>query len=348
MTRGSRSRRGSAWFVVLVLTVCALVALPVQAQSGAADKAAAEALFDEGVALLQKGDYEAACKKLEDSERVDPGIGTLLYLADCYERLGKTASAWATFRAAASMAQNAGQNDRARAGMERADSLEPKLVRLTVEVAAETKSLEGLTITRGAEQVPLTLLGMAVPVDPGTHEVVASAPGYLPFKVMVTVDATQANQTVSVPALEVDPNAPAKAAEEEPAATAGPEESTKPKGPRGRTQRTVGLVLAGAGVIGLGVGSVFGLVAIDENNRAVALGCNGGACSTDEGAALGNAAFDHATLSTVFFVAGGALLATGAVVYLVAPRDPKETLAVTRVRVAGLPGGMAVSLGGTF
>jgi len=352
MTRGSIGGRGPTRAFLLVLTalaLCTLWTLPSQAQASAADKAAAEALFDEGVALLQKGNYEAACKKLEDSERVDSGIGTLLYLADCYEKLGKTASAWATFRAAASQAQNAGQTDRARAGNDRAKKLEGKLVRLSIDVAPETRSLDGLTIQRGGEAVPLTLLGMAVPVDPGVHEVLASAPGYLPYRTTVAVDAAHPSQSVLVPTLEVDPSAvtpvPGAAAT---TATAAAEEPEQASTPPGRTQRTVGLVLGGVGLVGLGVGSVFGLIAIDKNNQAIAAGCDVDSCPPGDGPDLTSAALDSATLSTVFFIAGGAILATGAVVYFTAPRKQKETVSLTRLRVGGLPGGLSVSLGGTF
>ncbi len=353
MTRGSIGSRGTARALLLVLTLCLLWALPSQAQTSAADKAAAEALFDEGVKLLHKGQYEAACKKLEDSERVDPGIGTLLYLADCYEKLGKTASAWATFRAAGSMAQNAGQTERARAGMERADRLESTLVRLSIDIAPESKSLEGLTIKRGAEVVPATLLGIEVPVDPGQYEVVASAPGYLPYRTIVTVGPAEPSQTVLVPTLEVDPNAPAAAVVVAPAATGStppPAQPEKQPAPRGRTQRTVGLVVGGLGIVGVAVGSVFGIMAIDKNNQAIALGCDGNKCppanANGDGAALSDAALENAGLSTAFFIVGGALLATGAVVYFTAPRQEKVSL--TRVGVAGVPGGMALSLGGTF
>jgi tetratricopeptide (TPR) repeat protein len=346
---GSMGGRGRSPLAVLLLVLGLLWTSLAQAQTSAADKAAAEALFDEGVKLLQKGKYEEACKKLEASERVDSGIGTLLYLADCYEKLGKTASAWATFRAAASKAQNAGQADRARAGMDRANRLESKLVRLSIDAAPETKELEGLSIRRGSEEVPSTLLGTAVPVDPGEYEVVASAPGYLSFTATVTVDPAHPNEAVSVPALEVDPNAPAPSPEPTPApAAATAEAPSEPASPPGRTQRTVGLVVGGVGVVGLGLGSVLGLMAIDKNNQALNLGCEGDVCPPGQGASLSDAAMTDATLSTVFFIAGGALLATGAVVYFTAPRSNKEKASIDRLRVSGMPGGLAVSLGGSF
>src|SRR6187431_1087071 len=103
----------------------ALYAGSAAAQASASDKAAAEALFDQGVRLMKQNGFAEACPKLEESYRIDPAVGTLLYLGECYERVGKTASAWATFREAASLATNSGQPDRARVAAARAQELEP-------------------------------------------------------------------------------------------------------------------------------------------------------------------------------------------------------------------------------
>src|SRR5690348_15501816 len=76
------------------------------------DKATAEALFSEGRRLMASGDYAAACEKFAASQKHDPGLGTSLNLADCYEKSGRTASAWAEFRDAASAAHRVGSKDR--------------------------------------------------------------------------------------------------------------------------------------------------------------------------------------------------------------------------------------------
>src|SRR5690606_3946547 len=140
---------------------------PVAFAQGARDKAAAEALFDEGGTLLIEGKYDEACRKLESSQGVDAGIGTLLYVGECYKKAGRTASAWATFREAASKAEAAGETDRARAGRKRANEIEPSLSRVTLSMADESMAIEGLVVKLGSAQVNRGLWGTAIPVDPG-------------------------------------------------------------------------------------------------------------------------------------------------------------------------------------
>src|SRR5262245_14503400 len=120
-----------------VVALCiAAVGSRAEAQS-ASDKAAAEALFDQGRTAMQEGDFAKACGLLERSQHIDLGIGTLLYMAECYEKSGRTASAWATFREAADAAEAAKKTDRARTGRERAARLEPTLSRLTIQIAPD-------------------------------------------------------------------------------------------------------------------------------------------------------------------------------------------------------------------
>jgi serine/threonine-protein kinase len=94
-----------------------------------------------------------------------------------------------------------------------------------------------------------------------------------------------------------------------------------PSSSDGDTQRTIALVLGGAGVVGLIVGSVLGLVSKSTYDHALQSECGGNpnACST-QGAQDGQGAHSQATISTVGFIAGGTLLAGGAVLYFTAPK----------------------------
>ncbi len=158
-----------AGLVVLVLAG----ATPASAAPPTDAAATAEVLFREAREMMARGDNAAACPKLAESQRIDPSVGTLLNLGDCYERIGRTASAWATFNDAAAMAIRAEQPERARFAKGRAEALGPKLARLTVEVRA---SAQGLTVERDGVALGAATWAAALPVDPGPHTLVAKAP----------------------------------------------------------------------------------------------------------------------------------------------------------------------------
>src|SRR5580658_1649767 len=87
-----------------------LVALLVGARVAQAQQpSAAETLFEQGRELLATGKLVEACDKFAESQKLDPAVGTLLNLGDCYAKRGMTATAWATFMLAASTAHSANQ-----------------------------------------------------------------------------------------------------------------------------------------------------------------------------------------------------------------------------------------------
>lgn len=344
------------WSAVALLAALTAGAPPARAEATAQEKAAAEALFDSARSLMKQGKYAEACAKFEQSQHIDPGIGTLLYLGDCYEKAGRLASAWATFREGASRAQAAGQNDRARAGEQRAQALVPRLVKVTIEVADENRQLDGFRLERAGQLVEPALWGVAVPVDPGEHTVVASAPGYERWSHKVRADTEGAALSVTVPAL-----TPAAGAAEPPPAAAPPQPEPVPVAPAapppadapppdagdpGATQRTLGLVVGGVGLVGIGVGTVFGLTAIAKNDDAKALCPRGDRCDDPEGVELTEDAKDAATVSNVAFGLGAAALVGGAVLYFTAPSSAPERA----LRIAPVVGsrGAGVSVGGRF
>ena len=166
-------------FLSLVAALAAGVSPALaRADATAAQKVAAEALFDDALKLMRLGKYSDACPKLEESQRIDPGIGTLMYLGECYENIGRTASAWASFREAASKAGAEGQAERAKAATERAARLEAKLAYLTIQVAPETRAIPGLSVRLGQAVLGAESFGTAVPVDPGATRIEVGAPGH--------------------------------------------------------------------------------------------------------------------------------------------------------------------------
>jgi serine/threonine-protein kinase len=343
------SCRSILWLPLVVFVL--VLSTKASAQT---DKVAAEALFSQARKLMADGNYGEACSKFEQSQRLDPGIGTLLYLADCYEKTKRYASAWATFREGASGARASGQNDRANAGESRANALEPRLSRLTVSVAKENADIPNLTIQRESTNVPKEVWGVAVPVDGGTYVIRARAPGYLEWSGKVSVEAEKATAKVDVPALVKDESAtveppPAPPPTATPTVTPPPQKD-EPETSDGSTQRTIGIVVAGVGVVGVGIGTLFGFRAIAKNSDAKEL-CDGATCRDERGVTLTDDAKSAATISNVAFGAGLACLAGGIILYVTAPSSQKEKpTARRRFHVAPMADRRAAgfALGGSF
>jgi hypothetical protein len=316
----------------IVVALC-LSAAP--AFAGADEKIAAEALFDEGKRLMLEGKFAPACEKLEQSERVDPAIGTLLYLAECYEKSGRSASAWATFREASSAARAAGQAERARVGQERAARLEPALVRMTIMVPPEDVAITGFTVKRGTEVVPQALWGASAPVDPGDYSIEASAAGYEPYVQKITVGKDPV--TLQLPPLKALPPTAAPPPPVAPPPVAPAPQQPVPL-PPATDQGTglggvqiAGLVLAGAGIISIGVGTAFGVKAISKNDDAKEHCPQGNICNDPQGETLSNDANDAAVVANVTIGLGAAALVGGGLMYFLGPR--KGPASSTGVRV---------------
>lgn len=306
----------------------------------AGDKAAAETLFNEGRTLLGQNKLNEACAKLAESNRLDTGIGTMLYLAECYERSGKTASAWAQFREAQSVAART-KDDREKVARARADKLEPKLSRLVVVVPPDSE-IPDLAVTRDGVSLGRAVWGEETPVDPGVHVIRATAPGRTPFETQVTVQPGAPKARVVVPLLEAGV-----------AASEGPERGSPDEdGPRDRSaadgddklppKKIVAIALGGVGAAGLVVGTIFGLGAKGKLSDSEAH-CDARFCD-QQGLDLRDDAQGQALVSTISFVVAGAALTAGAVLWFTTPTASSKSASTQAVVVpVVLPGGGALS-----
>ncbi|MEO8902148.1 MAG: hypothetical protein ABI488_09735 [Polyangiaceae bacterium] len=322
------SEKLTAWPTLVACLVGSLLAGRAHAEASASQKAAAESQFDDALKAMKSGHFADACPKLEESERIDPGIGTLLYLGECYEKTGRTASAWATFREAASSAQAQGETDRARVAAARADRLQAGLCKLTVRVAPENAHLPSLHVTRDNTQLANSVLGSAIPVDPGKYRIVASADGYDPFEVDVEVGANGESKMLDIPALKASAKplvAAGAPATPPPSSTGGsavappPGTDAAPQAPSSSGVRTAGYVTGALGVVGLGIGSYFGVRAISKNSNAEKHCPQNDRCDTD-GVAFNKQAQNAAVAANITMAIGATFVVTGVVLYL--SREP--------------------------
>jgi tetratricopeptide (TPR) repeat protein len=307
-----------------------LPAEPAPAAAPTPEAARAEALFQEGKSLLDAGRTAEACDKLAQSDKLDPGIGSLGLLAACHEAEGRIATAWREYQETATRAE-AANDERAAFARERAAALEPTLPRLTVRLGRRSAATE---VFRNKERLAPDALGVAVPVDPGAYEIVARGPHMPEQRVTITVKPG-AQAVVDLPDFKPAPNPPSN-----PPVALPVKEAPSGLGPR----RTAGLVIGGVGLVGVVVGAVAGAQALGQNRESVAIHDN---CITraacEQGRALREGAFRNATLSTVGFTVGGAALVAGAVMFAIpVPKTERRTAVLP---FASGNGGGAVVLG---
>ncbi|MCL2776600.1 MAG: tetratricopeptide repeat protein [Polyangiaceae bacterium] len=323
------------------------------------DPDAARALFYEARSLMQAGRYAEACPKLEESLRIDDGIGTRYNLADCNEHIGKLASAWKGFSDVASLAIAAHQPEREQVARKRAHDLEPRLPKLVIDV--ESLAAE-MVVQCDGETVEASAVGKPIAVDPGLRKVTVSAPGKQTWErtieavegrtVMVTVPSDLPDLAISamLPALpsptptarqsHVPPASPAPSAlgalparaalpSQVPTATATvtsaeslvslPAADTERATP---PARVVGYVALGLGAVGLGFGAVYGLRSVSKRDDAKDH-CVADRCDAD-GVALRKQALDAGNISTVATIGGAVAFASGLVLVLIAPSETKQ------------------------
>ncbi len=325
----------------LAVSVAACTAQARAEEPAGNSRAAAEALFQEGVRLSERGRLEEACEKLEASEALDVAVGTLLRLADCRERTGRLASAWARFREAGSLAETQGMTDRARIAAVRSAALEPKLARLVLEVPATPP--EGFTVTLETTPVPRGSWGSPLPLDAGTVAIEAAAPGHLPYRRYVAIPSEEgARVRVVIPMLE-----PKRAATPTARTVVVRSEAPPPSNDGGYAARVVGASLAATGAAGLATGGVLALIAKSRRGAARdACSAHPELCDS-RGALLRRDAGRLADYAVVSAAVGGGLLLTGLMVYLAAPSER----AAKRVALAVAPdvrGGLSLSATGDF
>ena len=338
----SRRRRWSELAALALL----LVASPASAQPAAggpseAQKNAAQALFDEAGRLTREGHVPEACAKLAESLRLYAASGTLLNLALCHERAGQTASAYTEFNDSLARAQRDRRPEREETARTHVAALAPKLLRVTVTVAAGAEA-PGLEVTLDGVSWRKPSWGVATPVDPGEHVVVATAPHKVTWTRRLTVAAGGGDSmTVEVPPLADEPVATAPPATATVPGPAPPVEPSTTDSAGGSGRKTLAWVVAGVGVASAATGGVLAVLAQGKWNAAKT-DCPGSLCPDESTRARDSGAGGLADAATILLAAGGAAIVTGAVLYLTAPSTP------ARVGVFVAPGGAAASLGGVW
>ena len=325
-----------------LLIVSALVA---GAHNARADNGqTAQALFDDAKELANEGRYDLACPRFQESLKLDNGLGTEFHLADCWQHLGRTATAWSLFRDVETQAHALRQPARERIAHDRALALEPRVPKLVVvpretvvtvgtnfPVANLTVQIlrDGIELTRDEWNVP-------VPVDPGVHVVTLLAPTKRRWDTRVDVPGNQKIVTVYLPSLAdvpdaIGPATPVAAGAKETGAERPALGVAEPMPPsvgeeperanRGGAQRAIGWALVGASVAAVATGAYFGAQWLEERNPS------------------SPQARDEANTSAILFGSSAASLVIGTLLLATAPSSPPAaTTKAAHVEVVPLLG----------
>jgi hypothetical protein len=229
----------------------------------ARDPVAAEALFRAGREAATRRDYATACEKFAESQKLDPAPGTLINLGDCMEHLERYASAWAYLHEAADGLVGDSRLDGVKRRMA---EIEPKLSRLTITLAPGAPS--DAAVTRDGEPLGPAGVGVALPIDRGTHTIVLSVAGHEPSEVKVELGIAE-SRTVTVEA------GPLRADGGPRSATVAADEPASP------SLQAAGIVVGAIGLASLGVGIATGILTI-QRKATVDGHCTDGACDNND------------------------------------------------------------------
>ncbi len=293
--------RGVKRFAIVIVAVIATISIDARA----GDHAEAERLFLQGRELVRAGRFAEAILKFEASLRAEETASALLNLADCHEKLGHYASAVRVFR----RIESRGDPDRAAEAKRRADALEPSVPTLVIRAPSATADVE---VRLDGDVVAPGTLGTAMPLDSGEHRVVASAHCKRPFDTRVKIPPAGGKTELVVPLLAEDPACQTKT------------RSPPPEEPPSTPWRTIGVITGATGLATVGVGSVFGVIALghetDLTNACTSYPNGCPPSRRDEIEGTYDDARSSATVANVAFVTGALLIVAGAALYLLAPK----------------------------
>lgn len=314
-----------------VVASSAVAATLLALMSGLAAADPADDAFKKGRELFKAGQYAEACVQFEQSQALDPQLGTLFNLGQCHEKIGKLASALAAYREVMNKDANP---ERRNFAAELTKQLTPRVPKLVVQI--DGKPL-GLVVRIGERRVTAN---RPIEMDYGRYVLQVQAFGMQNVRADVRISENDEGRTLTV----IVPLAAEGSAQAAlPTQRSSPTEEEMPRS----TRKLLAIGAVGLGAATLVVGGVFGWHAMSTWKDAEGL-CDGVMCATETEAARANdlrdTALRSASISNILFIAGGAIAVTGIVLWATAPSAEQNMV------VSAVPGpdGATVTLAGHF
>ncbi|HEX4455549.1 MAG TPA: hypothetical protein VH143_32035 [Kofleriaceae bacterium] len=318
----------------------AAIAIVLATAPALADKAAADAAFEEAKRLAAAGNLTDACPKFEVSYNEDPQVGSLLNLADCHERLGKLATARAEFHTAVELAHQ--RNDaRESYARDRAGKLDPRVAYLVMHRRA---GIDGLHV-RLDERDVTAMIDVDLPIDSG-HHVIATTSTTGAWSSNLDIDSDGSHRELTVPGDETPIAAPVQPVEPRPSAMPI-DRSLAPVDDAGAVRHkrhVLAVTIASAGVASLAAGFVMGGLAIHDVDAATkgtmppctkTISGNPEYACDQGGKNKLDAASTDALASDVLVGVGAAAIAAAAIVWFTAPSERVMVTPIASPTTAG-------------
>lgn len=292
-----------------------LVMLALAATASADSKQRAEKLFEDGRKYLANGEYSLACTAFEESQAVEPAIGTQLNIALCYEKWGKLAAAYTVYLEAERQAREV-KDKRSTVARKQADAIEPKLARLRVIVPDGIDPYAIYLLDE--KEIEVAKLAGELVLDAGPHEIEVRVAGAPPTKNAITLEAGQRAK--------LELALPAKAKQPVPVTRPAPAPVVTITTTRSRPRLFGGIGLVAAGAVATGIASAIALDARSDYNAANERCPDGNCASRADFEATRDARERARTMTWVF--AGGLAVVTIGTVLILTSKQRRERITV--------------------
>ena len=164
-----------------------------------AERAAARDLFKQGDELQRAGKFAEALDKFQRAEQVIQAPTNVLRVAECQAALGKLVEASESYRTVIRWTLQPGSPQAFQSAVDQAKGelaqVEPRVPKLLVQ--ATPAQVQNAQLIVDGTAMPGALIGVPVPIDPGDHKILVSAPGYSAPELAVTLHERE-SKTVSV------------------------------------------------------------------------------------------------------------------------------------------------------
>jgi hypothetical protein len=309
--------------------------------SAAATRSAARKLALEGIAALEKGDTEPATQKLDKSYRVFPVPSVGLWSARAFAKRGLLVEASERYRDAIRLPVLPGEAAvQAQSRAEAANELEALTPRIpTLLISVEGASPEDAQVTLDGVALPPALLDAEHPVNPGRHRVSGELAGQKDEQDVTLAEAEKKAVTLRFSIDEPTASATAEATKSEPPLAVKASTTAS-------SARVLSYVTLSAGGVGLVLGGATGYLALQKRRSLdESDDCRGDRCLDSKRGEVDELRTLR-TVSTVGFIAGGALVATGLVLTFSSGSTETRAVRGPAVSVAFAPN--SASFSGTF